>query len=598
MKQIFTMLSCLTLALALKAQTPQSFSYQAVARDASGNALASKTVGLQLSILDGSATGTVVYTETFGPVTNSQGLLTVAVGTGTPVTGSFAAINWATGSKYLKTEVDPGGGHNYTIAGTTALLSVPYALYAASTGGSGTTGPWAASGNNISNSNSGGVGIATGGATVNNSLQIGNVPGFDGNPLAIGNGTQATSFAFESGTTTWYTNNNFALMPVFGGTGNVGVGTLSPVNKFQIGTPPGFSANDLAIGNGTQGTSFALTPSATMWYSNTPFALMPAGGSGNVGIGVVPSLTSTFKLTLLPGVNGSGILIQNGARTAFEAASGDLDIDNGNLNVTGAATVAGNTEIDGILTINPGGAGIDPLTGAQAHLSAPGFQGQYALSINANAGDVWGANFYATSDARVKNIIGPSDAAADLDKLNRIRVTDYSMKDTLTLGAHRYKKVIAQQVEEVYPQIIRKQKNFIPNVYQETVKMERVDSGYLLSFSSPHQLSLQAAMLRLDVSGAIRRCTIMSIPSDHEVIVKSPVLNATRAFVYGEEVDDFRTVDYEGLTTLTISATQELSKLVKEEAQEIVLLKKQVRALEANGKDRKTSAFEPSPIGK
>jgi hypothetical protein len=600
MKLIFILFAGFFVSTTLFAQTPQSFSYQAVARDASGNALATKTVGLQLSILDGSATGTVVYVEKFNPATNNQGLFTVAVGTGIPVTGSFAAITWSAGNKYLKTELDPAGGSNYTIAGTSELLSVPYAFYAASTGSSGTSGssPWVANGSTIVNTNSGGVGIATGSSTVQNQLQVGNTLGFDGNLLAMGNGSAVTSFAIESGTTTWYTNNNFSLMPAFSGTGNVGIGVNSPVNKLQIGSTPQFGGQDLAIGNGTQNMSLLLSPTAITWFSNVPFALMPSSGSGNVGIGVVPNITSSFKLTLQPNVNGSGILVQNGARTAFEAASGDLDIDNGNLNVTGAATIAGNEEIDGILTIVPLGLGNDSLTGAQAHLSAPGFTGQYPLSINASSGDVWGANFYATSDARAKNIFGTSDAAADLDKLNRIRVTDYTMKDTLTLGAHRYKKVIAQQVEEVYPQIIRKQKNFIPNVYQETAKMERVDSGYLLTFSGAHHLSIKATRLRVDVAGTVRTCSILSIPSGYEVLIKSPVLNATRAFVYGEEVDDFRTVDYEGLTTLNISATQELSKLVKEQADAIVLLKKQIRDLRARVNDRTPSALQPSTLSK
>jgi hypothetical protein len=128
--------------------------------------------------------------------------------------------------------------------------------------------------------------------------------------------------------------------------------------------------------------------------------------------------------------------------------------------------------------------------------------------------------------------------------------------------------------------------------------MHRVDSGYLLTFGSPHHLSLKAVRLRVDIGGAARKCEIVSIPSDYEVVIKSPVLKATRAFVYGEEVDDFRTVDYEGLTALNISATQALGKLVKEQAEAIALLKKQVSALQAKAREQKTSTFEPASIGK
>ena len=85
-------------------------------------------VGMKISILQGSATGTAVYVETQTPTTNANGLATIEIGGGNMVTGTFAGINWASGTYYLKTETDPAGGTSYTIDGTSQLLSVPYAL--------------------------------------------------------------------------------------------------------------------------------------------------------------------------------------------------------------------------------------------------------------------------------------------------------------------------------------------------------------------------------------------------------------------------------------------------------------------------------------
>lgn len=594
---IFTLFTSLLTTAAVFAQTPQSFNYQAIARDGSGNLLANKAIGLQLSILDGSATGTVVYAETFSLTTNDLGLFTLGVGTGSVVSGSFSAISWSTGSKYLKTELDPTGGTHYTINGTAQLLSVPYALYA-NASGSSANNSWTASGNNILNSNTGDVGIATGNNPLQNLVQIGNPPSFSGNTLAMGNGTQGMSFGFDAstGTSTWFSNNNFSLMPAFGSTGYLGIGVSTPTNQLQIGATPNFIGNNLAMGNGTQAMSFFQSTTASTWFTNTSFSLMPAfGGSGNVGIGVAP--VSAFKMTIQPGVNGSGILIQNGARTAFEAASGDLYLDNGNASFSGTLSTGSDASISGVLTVSPAGS-VDPLTGAKASLVPGGFIGQSPLAIDARGGDVWGAGFYATSDARVKNILGPSNATSDLEILNRIRVTDYTMKDTLATGHRKYKKVIAQQVEEVYPEVIRKQKGFIPDVYQETAKMERTDSGYILSFDSPLHLSTLAKKLRLAAGGSMKPYPILSILSDRQVEIKAPVLQSQKAFVYGEEVDDFRTVDYEGLSTLNISATQELSRLVNQQAAAIALLKKKVRILEAEIKTRRPSSLEPSSLGK
>jgi len=121
------------------AQAPQKMSYQAVIRNTSNVLVTSTAVGMQISILQGSPTGTAVYVETQTPLTNANGLVSLSIGTGTIVTGTFAGINWAAGPYFIKTETDPLGGTAYTIAGTNELMSVPYALFSANATPSGFT---------------------------------------------------------------------------------------------------------------------------------------------------------------------------------------------------------------------------------------------------------------------------------------------------------------------------------------------------------------------------------------------------------------------------------------------------------------------------
>ena len=130
------------------AQAPQKMSYQAVIRDGSNALVQSQSVGMQVSILQGSASGTAVYVETHSAATNTNGLVSIEIGGGTVTVGNFAGIDWANGPYFIKTETDPAGGTNYTITGTTQLLSVPYAMYAASSGSSipGPQGPAGATG--------------------------------------------------------------------------------------------------------------------------------------------------------------------------------------------------------------------------------------------------------------------------------------------------------------------------------------------------------------------------------------------------------------------------------------------------------------------
>ena len=116
------------------AQAPDKMSYQAVIRNTSNNLVTSSPVGMQISILQGSPVGTAVYVERQTPNTNTNGLATIDIGSGTIITGNFASIDWTNGPYFIKTETDPSGGTNYTITGTSQLLSVPYALYAKKAG--------------------------------------------------------------------------------------------------------------------------------------------------------------------------------------------------------------------------------------------------------------------------------------------------------------------------------------------------------------------------------------------------------------------------------------------------------------------------------
>lgn len=139
MKKITLGLLLLSSFTFLFAQAPQKMSYQSVIRKTDGKLVAGTLVNIKTSILLGSASGTASYVETQTTTTNNNGLATIEIGGGTPVTGTFAAVNWGAGSHFIKTEIDPTGGSNFTITGTSQLLSVPYALYAGSSQNKGKT---------------------------------------------------------------------------------------------------------------------------------------------------------------------------------------------------------------------------------------------------------------------------------------------------------------------------------------------------------------------------------------------------------------------------------------------------------------------------
>jgi dsRNA-specific ribonuclease len=112
------------------AQTPEKMSYQAVVRDVNNKLVQSTNIGIKISVLTGSATGAVAYSEEHTARTNVGGLISLSIGDGRSTTGSFSSINWGDDTYFLQMEVDPTGGTNYSISSTHQLLSVPYALYA------------------------------------------------------------------------------------------------------------------------------------------------------------------------------------------------------------------------------------------------------------------------------------------------------------------------------------------------------------------------------------------------------------------------------------------------------------------------------------
>jgi len=133
MKKVTSFLIALFMSISLLSQVPQSLKYQTVVRNNAGDIVASQNISFRMIILQGELPGTVVYVETHYTTTNATGLATIEIGRGTPVTGSFATINWSTTPIFLKTGIDPAGGSSFVEMGTSELLSVPYALHSQST---------------------------------------------------------------------------------------------------------------------------------------------------------------------------------------------------------------------------------------------------------------------------------------------------------------------------------------------------------------------------------------------------------------------------------------------------------------------------------
>jgi Chaperone of endosialidase len=188
------------------------------------------------------------------------------------------------------------------------------------------------------------------------------------------------------------------------------------------------------------------------------------------------------------------------------------------------------------------------------------------------------------SDSRLKNIIGRSDSAKDLETLKQIAVTDYTMKDTVQYGSRPSKKVIAQQVEKVYPTAVRsiglKGVTFTPDIYSlsDSIKSEKPDV-YTIRLKKAHGLK-DGETVRLITQNKNQELNVVAHVVDDEaftVETKEPL--SDKVFVYGKECTDLKAVDYDAISMLNVSATQELAKKVETLEQENSDLHNQAKRL-------------------
>ena len=229
MKNTITFLALLLICAGLRGQAPELLSYQAVVRDAGNALVTNQAVGVRISLLQYSPSGLAVYIERHSAASNDNGLVSLEIGNGTPEAGSFTAIDWTDGPYFLRTETDPLGGTTYTISGTSQLLSVPYALHAATAGSANEADP--VFGGSVA------AGITAADTAAWNADQVDDADADPANEL------QSLTL---SGDTLSIQNGNAVVLPqdsavwtkvddtVFYNGGNVGIGSSSPAAKLEV----------------------------------------------------------------------------------------------------------------------------------------------------------------------------------------------------------------------------------------------------------------------------------------------------------------------------------------------------------------------------
>ncbi|WP_312764515.1 hypothetical protein [Epilithonimonas sp.] len=390
MKKLSFLAASLASVLAFS-QSQDAMSYQAIIRNSSNELVKNQNVGMKFSILKGSPTGAVVYSETQSQQTNTNGLITAKIGAGTIVSGSYSTIDWGADTYFIKTETDPNGSTNYTITGTSQLLSVPYALYAKNSGSSlpgptgatgatgpagviGATGPQGIQGVTGNTGPAGAQGVTgavgTTGATGPQGIQgvTGNTgpagaqgitgstgatgpQGIQGIQGVIGNTGPAGAQGVTGAVGATGATGPQGIQGIQGVAGNTGpAGAQGVTGAIGATGPQGVQGVTGATGTaGVQGATGATGPQGPIG------AIGPVGAQGDTGATGPTGPTGTAGVGISNGTTGSQIVLTSSVAPyspgAPQTVTGDITINSSAVTTIGTNAITTNKIKDGAVTV-------------------------------------------------------------------------------------------------------------------------------------------------------------------------------------------------------------------------------------------------------
>ena len=233
--------------------------------------------------------------------------------------------------------------------------------------------------------------------------------------------------------------------------------------------------------------------------------------------------------------------------------------------------------------------------GAYGFLNSNGSTGTFAASTNSYAiyanGRIAGIEFNAFSDARHKKLRSRGNGASDLALLNQLKVSNYTFIDTVAKGKEIQMGFIAQEVEKIIPNAVKKLQDYIPSIYDmaEGLVYDAQLKTLTVTTKKPHDFEEkdEIKLISLEKEHKVKADQIVD---NHTFVVNNWEKAVDKIFVFGKQVNDFRTVDYDRLFTLGISSIQELSRKIDALEQENTNYQQEIENLHKTVKDFKQTA--------
>jgi hypothetical protein len=368
-------------------------------------------------------------------------------------------------------------------------------------------------------------------------------------------------------------------------------------------TTPAITLGTVPVANGGTGATTAtvainsLLPAQTGDNGDVLKTNGTIASWGAAPTGTVTSVTGTSPITVATGTTTPAITlgtvpVANGGTGATTLTQGQVLFGTGTTAISNSSSLFwDNVNLRlGIGTSSPAYP-LHITTSINASIGSYGFLNSSGTGTASGGGNisilvvgrVVAQEVDANSDARIKNIMGRSDTVSDLETLKKLKITDYRYIDVIQKGNQAKKGVIGQEVEKVYPDAVRTLSDFIPSVYAmaDSVIYNKATQELTVTVPKAHDLAVGDTVRIIAGDAGTVDKLVAGVLSDDTFVLSDVEKAASKVFVFGKKVDDFRVVDYDQLFSINIGATQQLAVENQTLVQENAAIKAEDLAIEA-----------------
>jgi hypothetical protein len=375
----------------------------------------------------------------------------------------------------------------------------------------------------------------------------------------------------------------------------------SPITVATGTTTPAITLGTVPVANGGTGATTTTAALANLLPTLVSGAVLTNNGTvaswGAAPTGTVTSVTGTSPITVATGTTTPAITlgtvpVANGGTGATTLTQGQVLFGTGTTAISNSSSLFwDNVNLRlGIGTSSPAYP-LHITTSINASIGSYGFLNSSGTGTASGGGNisilvvgrVVAQEVDANSDARIKNIMGRSDTVSDLETLKKLKITDYRYIDVIQKGNQAKKGVIGQEVEKVYPDAVRTLSDFIPSVYAmaDSVIYNKATQELTVTVPKAHDLAVGDTVRIIAGDAGTVDKLVAGVLSDDTFVLSDVEKAASKVFVFGKKVDDFRVVDYDQLFSINIGATQQLAVENQTLVQENAAIKAEDLAIEA-----------------